>query len=29
MENVIHCSDSSENAKKEIELWFDSHEVVE
>lgn len=28
-ENVIHCSDSIENAKKEIELWFDNKELVE
>jgi nucleoside-diphosphate kinase len=29
MENVIHCSDSSENAKREIELWFNPEEIVE
>ena len=29
MENVIHCSDSPENAKKEIDLWFKPEEVVE
>jgi len=28
-ENVIHCSDSSESAKREIELWFKPEEVVE
>jgi len=28
-ENVIHCSDSVENAKKEIVLWFNPEEVVE
>lgn len=28
MENIVHCSDSPENAKKEIDLWFDSHEIV-
>ena len=28
-ENVIHCSDSQENAKKEIELWFKPEEIVE
>jgi len=28
-ENVIHCSDSVENAKKEIALWFKKNEVVE
>jgi len=28
-ENVIHCSDSMENAKKEIALWFKDGEVVE
>lgn len=28
-ENVIHCSDSAENAKREIELWFSKDEIVE
>lgn len=28
-ENVIHCSDSPENAEKEIELWFSPEEVVD
>lgn len=28
-ENVLHCSDSVENAKKEIALWFKPEEVVE
>lgn len=28
-ENVIHCSDSVENAKREIALWFKKEEVVE
>ncbi len=28
-ENVIHCSDSIENAKREIELWFNPEEIVE
>jgi nucleoside-diphosphate kinase len=28
-ENVIHCSDSPENAKREIALWFRKDEVVE
>jgi nucleoside-diphosphate kinase len=28
-ENVIHCSDSIENAKKEIALWFKPEEIVE
>ncbi len=28
-ENVIHCSDSIENAKREIDLWFKKEEVVE
>ena len=28
-ENVIHCSDSEENAKKEISLWFKPEEVTE
>lgn len=29
MENVMHCSDTAENAKKEIALWFKPEEVVE
>jgi nucleoside-diphosphate kinase len=29
MENVLHCSDSLENAEKEIALWFKNEEVVE
>ncbi len=29
MENLIHCSDSEESAKKEIYLWFDPDEVIE
>ena len=28
-ENVIHASDSIENAKREIELWFNESEVLE
>jgi nucleoside-diphosphate kinase len=28
-ENVIHCSDSVENANREIALWFKPEEVVE
>jgi len=28
-ENVLHCSDSPENAKREIDLWFEKDEVVE
>ncbi len=28
-ENVIHCSDSTENAEREISLWFKKDEVVE
>ena len=28
-ENVIHCSDSVENAEKEIGLWFKDSEVVD
>ncbi|MCL5018212.1 MAG: nucleoside-diphosphate kinase [Candidatus Pacearchaeota archaeon] len=28
-ENVIHCSDSPENAEREIALWFKKDEVVE
>ncbi len=28
-ENVIHCSDSIENAKREIALWFKPDEIVE
>lgn len=29
LENVIHCSDSTESAKREIELWFKKEELVE
>jgi len=29
MENVIHCSDSEESAKREIHLWFDPDEINE
>lgn len=29
LENVIHCSDSPESAKREIELWFSQNEIVE
>ncbi len=28
-ENVVHASDSPENAEKEIRLWFDDDELVE
>jgi nucleoside-diphosphate kinase len=28
-ENVIHCSDSVESAKREIALWFKKDEIVE
>ena len=28
-ENVLHCSDSAENAKREIALWFKEDEIVE
>jgi nucleoside-diphosphate kinase len=28
-ENVIHCSDSVENAEREIALWFKKNEIVE
>ena len=28
-ENVVHCSDSPENAEKEIKLWFTDSEIVE
>ncbi|MEK6827295.1 MAG: nucleoside-diphosphate kinase [Nanoarchaeota archaeon] len=28
-ENVIHCSDSAENANREIELWFKKNEIAE
>ena len=28
-ENIIHASDSPENAEKEIKLWFDKDELVE
>ncbi len=27
-ENVVHASDSTENAEKEIKLWFDETEIV-
>ena len=27
-ENVLHCSDSPENAEKEIALWFKDDEIV-
>ena len=27
-ENVIHCSDDMNNAKKEIALWFNNEEIV-
>ena len=29
MENVVHASDSIENAEKEIALWFNSEEIVD
>jgi len=29
LENVMHCSDSVENAEKEIALWFKPGEVVD
>ncbi len=29
LENVLHCSDSVESAKREIELWFKPEEIVE
>ena len=29
LENVIHASDSEENAKKEIQLWFQPEELTE
>ncbi|MFW5847170.1 MAG: nucleoside-diphosphate kinase [Nanoarchaeota archaeon] len=29
MENVMHCSDSEESAKKEISLWFKPEEIIE
>lgn len=29
IENVIHCSDSQESAKREIELWFKTEEIIE
>ena len=29
LENVMHCSDSEENAEKEIKLWFDPEELAE
>lgn len=28
-ENVVHASDSPENAEKEIKIWFDDDELVE
>lgn len=28
-ENVVHASDSVENAEREIKLWFDETEIVE
>ena len=28
-ENVVHCSDSPENAEEEIKLWFKPEEIVE
>jgi nucleoside-diphosphate kinase len=28
MENVVHASDSAENAEKEIALWFQEHEIA-
>jgi nucleoside-diphosphate kinase len=28
-ENVLHCSDSEENAKREIKLWFEPEELAE
>ncbi len=28
-ENVVHCSDSVDNAKKEIALWFKKSEIAE
>ena len=28
-ENVVHASDSEENAKKEIQLWFNPEELTE
>ncbi|MDD3175876.1 MAG: nucleoside-diphosphate kinase [Candidatus Nanoarchaeia archaeon] len=28
MENVVHASDSSENAEKEIKLWFKPTEII-
>jgi nucleoside-diphosphate kinase len=29
LENVIHCSDTLDNAKREIGLWFREEEIVE
>lgn len=26
--NLIHCSDNSEDAKREIDLWFSSNEII-
>jgi nucleoside-diphosphate kinase len=28
-ENVLHCSDSPENAEREVALWFNEDEIVE
>ena len=28
-ETAVHCSDTPENAKREIALWFDEKEIVE
>jgi len=28
-ETVVHCSDTPENAKREIDLWFEKKEIVE
>jgi nucleoside-diphosphate kinase len=27
-ENAVHCSDSEENAEREIKLWFSPHELT-
>ena len=29
LENVVHCSDSTETARQEIALWFHPEEIVE
>jgi nucleoside-diphosphate kinase len=29
MENVIHCSDSEENAEKEVKMWFKPDDIFE